>query len=121
MYWFPRDSPAEFPPSLPPAGFLFHNTLGKGVGGNAADEDVFSRAGLAAEDLDVARGEAQGLCEQGHDGLVGGTAFGRLGDGDLQTVAVGADDAIARRAGDDLDVQEHASIALNKLKRHDFR
>lgn len=95
--------------------------MGQGVGGDAADEYIFSRAGLAAENLDVARGKAQRFCEKGDNGFVGGAAFGRLGDGDLQAVTVRADDAIARRAGDDLDVQDDASVALNKLKRHDFR
>jgi len=64
----------------------------------------------------MAGGNAQGLGKQGNHGLVGRAGLGRLGDGDFQAAAVGADDAVARSAGDDLDGQEHAAVLFNQWK-----
>src|SRR5690606_17740812 len=70
--------------------------------GGAGDAHLLLGTAVAGMDGNVARTDADGRGDEAADGVVGFAAFGRSGDADLEAVAQGAGDLIARGAGDGL-------------------
>ena len=61
---------------------------------------------MSGDDLDRGGAKAERVGEEGLHGFVGFAFFGGSGNGDLERVAMGADDARAPGAGLDVDRQE---------------
>jgi hypothetical protein len=79
---------------------------------HAGDGDALQPAAFAADDLDVAFGDAEGGGEEGDDGVVGGAFDRRRGDSQQQRAVPGSGAAGLASARDDADVDFDARAGL---------
>ncbi len=77
---------------------------------------MFARLGLAAENLYLSGAKTEPFAKEFEQGLVGGAFFRSSGDSDLEGLAEGADDAVARGARHDLDGQTAAKGGIGDLQ-----
>ena len=86
------------------------------LGIKAEDEDLFARLGLASENLYLSGAKVKAFGEEFEQGLVGGAFFGSSRNGNLEGLAEGTNDAVARGARHDLDGESAAVVGVGDFQ-----